>query len=94
MCEKVKFHSKAPMLKYCQKSLNSFCLSSLVSDFSSFKQTKDANTTSKRIKEYFKSEVGNRIYIQILFIKSKNKGEKKSVLQPEEIIKRWALLIL
>ena len=36
--EKLKFHSNAPMLKYCQKSLNS-----LVSDFAIIEQTKAAN---------------------------------------------------
>ena len=41
--EKLKFHSNAPMLKYCQKSLNSCCFSSLVSDFAIIEQTKASN---------------------------------------------------
>ena len=31
--ENVKFHNDAPMIKYRQKSLNSYCFSSLESDF-------------------------------------------------------------
>ena len=33
--ENLKFHNDAPMLKYCQKSLNSCCVSSLASSFDS-----------------------------------------------------------
>ena len=36
--EKFKFHSDAPMLKYCQKLLNSCFFSSLVSAFDSIKK--------------------------------------------------------
>ena len=43
MSGKIKFHSNNPMIKYCQKSLNGFCFSSLASAFSSIKQTKADN---------------------------------------------------
>ena len=35
----MKFHSKAPMIKYRQHSLNSFCFISLASDFDSINKT-------------------------------------------------------
>ena len=47
--EEMKFHSKGPMLKYRQKSLNSCCFSSLASDFHSTNQTKAANSIAIRI---------------------------------------------
>ena len=52
--EKMKFHSKAPMLKYSQKSLNSCCFSSLASEFHSTNQTMAANfsDTYRRIIGY------------------------------------------
>ena len=37
--ETSKFHNDAPILKYCQKSLNSCCFSSLASDFASIKKS-------------------------------------------------------
>ena len=61
MCGKIKFHSKAPKLKYCQNSLNGFCFSNLASAFYSIKQTKAYNSISMCIEELFKSEVDNRI---------------------------------
>ena len=36
--ETLNFHSDAPMLKYCHKSLNSCCFSILASAFASIKQ--------------------------------------------------------
>ena len=47
--EEMKFHSKAPMLKYRQNSLNSCCFSSLASAFDSINKTKAANAISMRI---------------------------------------------
>ena len=41
---KTKFHSKAPMLKYCQKSLNICCFISLASVFAIVIQTKAENS--------------------------------------------------
>ena len=55
------FHNDTPMLKYCQKSLNSCFFSSLVSALAIIEQTKDANAISLRIEESLNIEVGNRI---------------------------------
>ena len=44
------FHKDAPILSYCQKTLNSCCFSSLASAFASNKHFKDANAISIRIK--------------------------------------------
>ena len=41
--ENSKFHNDAPMLKYCQKSLNSCCFSRLASDFAIIEQTEATN---------------------------------------------------
>ena len=60
--ELFKFRIDAPILKYCQKSLNSYCFSSLASTFDSINHNNDANAISMRIEELLKSEVGNRIY--------------------------------
>ena len=45
------FHKDAPILSYCQKTLNSCCFSSLASDFASIKhfKAKNAINTHKRI---------------------------------------------
>ena len=59
--ESFKFQNDAPILKYCQKTLNSCCFISLASAFASIKHFKAANDTSTRTQEYLKSEVGNRI---------------------------------
>ena len=64
---KIKFHSKAPMLKYRQNSLNICCFSSLASAFDINNQTNAANAIAMRIEESSKSEVGNRIDFQMLF---------------------------
>ena len=61
MCGNFKVHNDAPMIKYFQKLFNSYCFSSLASDFSSIKQTKSSNDISLRIEESFKSKMGNRI---------------------------------
>ena len=47
--EKFMFYSDTPMLKYCQKSFNSCCFSSLESAFAIIKQNKAANAISFRI---------------------------------------------
>ena len=44
------FHKDAPILNFCQKTLNSCCFSSLVSAFASNKHFKAANDISIRIK--------------------------------------------
>ena len=72
------------MLKYCQKSLNSFCSSSLASSFDSINQTKTANDISLRIEEYLKSKVGNHID----FENAISKNEKKLKANKECIIAR------
>ena len=56
-----KFQNYAPILKYCQKSLNSCCFSSLVSAFYSINHNKSANAISLRIEESLESELGNCI---------------------------------
>ena len=70
--ENFKFHNDDPMLKYCQKSLNSCCFSSLESDFAIIQQTKAVNSKSLRIEESLKSEVGNRIDLTNAILKNEN----------------------
>ena len=48
--ESFKFRNDAPILKYCQKSLNSCCFSSLESDFSGINHNNASNDISLRIK--------------------------------------------
>ena len=45
-----KFHNDAPMLKYCQKSFNICCFSSLALAFDIIYQTKASNDISLSIK--------------------------------------------
>ena len=62
--ESFKFQNDAPILKYCQKSLNISCFSSLASAFASINHSAAAaaaNAVSVRIEETLKSEVGNLI---------------------------------
>ena len=59
--ESFKFQNDAPILKYCQKSLNSCCFSSLESPFASINHNKTGNAISLRMKEFLESEVVNRI---------------------------------
>ena len=68
--ESIKFFSDAPILKYCHKSLNSCCFSSLASDFASIKQNKAANAISLRIDQSLESEVANRIVFANAILKS------------------------
>ena len=49
--EEMKFHSKPPILKYCQNSLNICCLSSLASAFDSINQTKAVNSIAMSIEK-------------------------------------------
>ena len=67
------------MLKYCHKSLNTCCFSSLASEFVSIKKTKAANDISLRIEEYLKIKVGNHIDFanDILINENKIRGEPK-----------------
>ena len=47
--ENFKFHNDAPMLKYCQKSLNSCFSSSLASAFACIEQAKAANVIALKM---------------------------------------------
>ena len=49
--ESFKFQNDAPILKYCQISLNSCCFSSLASSFASINHNNAANAISLCIKE-------------------------------------------
>ena len=68
------FHKDSPILSYCQKTLNSFCFSSLASAFASIDHFKADDAISIRIKESLKSELGNRIdFANEIMINRKNK---------------------
>ena len=71
------FHKDAPILSYCQKSLNSCCFSSLASAFASINKFKATDAISIRIKESLKSEVGDCIDFanEIMLNRKRNKGE-------------------
>ena len=73
------FHKDAPILSYCQKTLNCCCFSSLSSAFDSSKHVKAANAIYICIKESFKSEVGNHIdFANEIMLKGKrNEGEAR-----------------
>ena len=77
--ESFNFQNDAPILKYCQKSLNSCCCNSLASAFASINHNKVANAISLCIKESLEIEVGNPIDFAnaILKIKEINRGETK-----------------
>ena len=77
--ESFEFQNDAPILQYCQKSLNSCCFSSLASSFASINHNNNANSISLRIKESLESEVGNRIDFSndILKNKKRSRGESK-----------------
>ena len=74
-----RFQNDAPIISYCQNTLNSCCFSSLELAFASNKHFKAANAISIRIKESLKSEVGNRIYFanEIMLNCKRNKGETR-----------------
>ena len=79
--ENFKFYNDDPMLKYCQKLLNSCCFSSLDSASAVIKQDKSYNDISLRIEESLKSKVGNCIDFTNAILKNeKNKRRTKSVL--------------
>ena len=59
--ESFKFRIDAPIIKYCKKSSNSCCFSSLASSFASINHYNAANDISIRIEESLKIEVGNCI---------------------------------
>ena len=66
----MKFHSKAPMLKYRHNSLNSCYLSSLESAFDSINQNKAKKFIAICVEESLKSKVGNRIYFANAILKN------------------------
>ena len=69
-----KFQNDAPILNYCQKTLNSCCFSRLEPAFASIKHFKSANAISMRTEESLNSEVDNRIdYANDFFGKQKKK---------------------
>ena len=70
--ELFKFQNDAPILKYCQKSLNGCCFSSLVSASASINHNKASNDIPLRIKYSLESEVGNRIDFTNDILKGKN----------------------
>ena len=73
------FHKDAPIISYCQKTLNSRCFISLASAFDSNKHFKAANAISIRIKKSLKSEVGNCIDFanEIMLNHKRNEGEAR-----------------
>ena len=77
--ELFKFRIDAPILKYCQESLNSCCFSSLASAFSGINHNNAANAISIHIEESLKSDVGNRIDFANDILKKyiRNIGEAK-----------------
>ena len=77
--ESFKFQNDVPILKYYQKSLNSYCFSSLASEFDSINHNKAANDVSFSTEESLEIEVGKRIYFDndILKKEKKHKGETK-----------------
>ena len=74
-----KFHNDAPILKYCQNSLNSFCFSSLASEFVNIKPIEAENAISLRKEESLKSKVVNCIDFENAILRNENKinGEPK-----------------
>ena len=77
--ESSKSKNDAPILKYCQKSLNRCCSSSLASAFSSINNNKADNAISLRIEESLESEVCNRIDSANAILKNEKriKGEPR-----------------
>ena len=71
--ELFQFHNDTPILKYCQKLLNSCCFSSLASAFVSIKQINTVNAISLVKEESLKSEVGNLIDIANYILKNGKK---------------------
>ena len=73
MCGEIKFHSNAPMLNYCQNSLNSCWFISLESSSDSIKQIKAFNYILFHIEEPLNIEVGNRIDFANAILKNEKK---------------------
>ena len=71
-----KFHNDAPMIKYCQKLLNSCFFIILASSFAINKQIKAANYISFYIEESLKSEVVNHMDIANSILKNEKKNLK------------------
>ena len=73
------FHKDAPILSYCQKTLNGCFFVSLASAFAINKHFKAANAIYIRIKESLKSELGNRIDFanEIMLNRKRNKDEAR-----------------
>ena len=84
--ENFKFHNDAPMLKYCQKSLNICCFSSLASDFDSIEQTKAKNDISFLTEESLKSKMGHCIDFANAILKNEKiiKGEPRVYYIPRK----------
>ena len=76
--ESFKFRNDAPFIKYCQKSFNSCCFSSLASAFACINHNNAANAISIRIEEYLNSEVGNRIYFSNDILRNNKINEGKA----------------
>ena len=70
--ESFKFQNDAPILKYCQKSFNRFCFSSLDSAFVIIKHIKAATAISLRVEDSLKSKVGNCIDFPNAILKNEN----------------------
>ena len=77
--EKMKCHSKDPMLKYCQNSLNNGCFSSLTSAFDCTNQSKAANAIAIHTEESLTSQVDNCIYFENAILKGKKSKDKQKV---------------
>ena len=69
----MKFHSKAPMLKYRQNSFNSFCFSSLASAFDIINKTNASNAIETHIEEALTIQGSNRIDVANAILKNQKK---------------------
>ena len=76
--ESLKFQIDDPILKYCQKSLNSCSFSSLASDFAIINHNNSANAISMHIEESLKNEVSNRIDLANDILKDNKRNEGKA----------------
>ena len=72
--ETFKFHNDSPILKYYQNSLNSCCLSSLMSAFDGINKNKAVDAISLRIEKSLESEVVNRSYSSNAILKNEEKS--------------------
>ena len=91
---KFKFHNDSPMLKYCQKSLNSRCFSSLALAFASIEQNKASNDILLRIEKSLNSKMGNCIDFENAILKNKKYiKDKPRVHYSLRKYKIWILMI-